>query len=263
MASIDKRETSRGVRYDVRYRDPTARAREKAFRRRKDAERFARQVEVDKDRGRFIDPALARTPLAEVAAAWLASNPGKRGGSWQRDEVAVRRHIVPALGDRPIGSLTPRDIQALVNRWAAARAPRTVPREYGVLQSILNYAVRLDMLGRTPCRGINLPKVAPLRRHVVDAAEFARLAKALGGVEEMGPMVYLSAVTGLRWGEVAGLGVGRVDVEARTVTVTGWAIAVHELASAVVVSGDDLRGPWPDGRGRGDGSAAVRGLGLP
>lgn len=93
-------------------------------------------------------------------------------------------------------------------------------REYGVLQSILNYAVRLDMLGRTPCRGINLPKVAPLRRHVVDAAELARLAKALGGVEGMGPMVYLGAVTGLRWGEVAGLRVGRVDVEARTVTVT-------------------------------------------
>lgn len=118
MASIDKRETTRGVRYDVRYRDPTGRAREKAFRRRKDAERFARQVEVDKDRGLFVDPTPARTPLGEVATAWLASNPGKRGGSWQRDETVVRRHIVPALGDRPIGSLTPGDVQAVVNRWA-------------------------------------------------------------------------------------------------------------------------------------------------
>ena len=219
MASIDRRETSRGVRYDVRYRDPTGRAREKAFRRKKDAERFARQVEVDKERGLFIDPAQARTPLAEVAAAWLASNPGKRGGSWQRDEVAVRRYIVPALGDRPIGSLTPGDIQSVVNRWSAARAPRTVRREYGVLQSIVNYAIRMDMLGRSPCRGINLPKAAPARRHVVDAAEVARLAKALGGVEGMGPMVYLGAVSGLRWGEVAGLRVGRIDVEACTLDV--------------------------------------------
>jgi integrase len=88
-----------------------------------------------------------------------------------------------------------------------------------VLQSIVNYAVRLDMLGRSPCRGINLPKVAPLRRHVVNAAELARLAKALGGVEGMGPMVYLGAVAGLRWGEVAGLRVGRVDVETGTVAV--------------------------------------------
>jgi integrase len=189
------------------------------FRRQKDAARFARQVEVDKDRGLFIDPAMARTPLAEVAGAWLASNPAKRDGSWQRDEVAIRRHIVPVLGDRPIGSLTPGDVQALVNRWSALRAPRTVRRDYGVLQSIVNYAVRHDMLGRSPCRGINLPRAKPVRRYVVDAADLARLAKALGGVGELGPMVYLGAVEGLRWGEVAGLRVGQVDVAARTVAV--------------------------------------------
>jgi integrase len=219
VASIEKQETSRGLRYNVRYRDPTGRPREKVFRRQKDAARFARQVEVDKDRGLFIDPAMARTPLAEVASAWLASNPAKRDGSWQRDEIAIRRHIAPVLGDRPIGALTPSDVQALVNRWSAARAPRTVRRDYGVLQSIINYAVRLDMLGRSPCRGINLPRAKPLRRKVVDAADLARLAKALGGVGALGPMVYLGAVEGLRWGEVAGLRVGQVDVEARTVAV--------------------------------------------
>jgi hypothetical protein len=196
VASIERQETSRGVRYNVRYRDPTGRPREKVFRRQKDAARFARQVEVDKDRGLFIDPALARTPLAQVASAWLASNPAKREGSWQRDEIAIRRHIVPALGDRPIGSLSPGDVQGLVNRWSAIRAPRTVRRDYGVLQSIVNYAVRLDMLGRSPCRGINLPRAKPVRRHVVDAADLARLAKGLGGVGELGPMVYLGAVEG-------------------------------------------------------------------
>jgi integrase len=59
-----------------------------------------------------------------------------------------------------------------------------------------------------------------VRRHVVDAADLARLAKVLGGVGELGPMVYLGAVEGLRWGEVAGLRVGQVDVEAGTVAVT-------------------------------------------
>ena len=78
-------------------------------------------------------------------------------------------------------------------------------RRFGVGPSaIINYAMRLDMVGRSPCRGINLPKVAPVRRHVIDAAELARLAKALGGVERYGPMVYLGAAQGLRWGEVAG-----------------------------------------------------------
>lgn len=219
MASIEKRETSRGVRYDVRYRDPTGRPRTKTFRRRTDADRFARQVEVEKDRGLFVDPKMARTPLAKVAAAWLESNPGKRGGSRDRDEQVVARHIVPALGDRPVGSLTPADVQAVVNRWASVRAPRTVHREYAVLRAILNYALRLDMVGRTPCRGINLPEVKPVRGHIVSAAELARLADGLGGVGQLGPMVYLAAVEGLRWGEVAGLRVGHLDFDARTLVV--------------------------------------------
>ncbi|HEY8526999.1 MAG TPA: tyrosine-type recombinase/integrase [Acidimicrobiales bacterium] len=219
MASVHKRETSRGVRYDVRYRDPAGRPRVKTWRRRADAERFARQVEADKDRGLFLDPKLARTPLAEVAKAWLDSNPGKRDGSWQRDEIAVRRHIVPALGDRPVGGLTPGDVQAAVNRWARERAPRTVRREYGVLRAILNYAVANDLIGRTPCRGIKLPEVTRSERHIVDADELARLADALGGVGHLGPMVYLGTVDGLRWGEVAGLRVRQLDFTARTVAV--------------------------------------------
>ena len=219
MASIERRETSRGVRYDVRFRDPTGRARAKTFRRRADADRFARQVEVDKDRGLFVDPKLARTPVADVAAAWLESNPGKRGGSQDRDEQVVRGHIEPALGERPIGSLTPADVQAVVNGWAKVRAARTVHREYAVLRAILNYAVRLDMVARNPCRGINLPEITPIRRHIVTAAELARLADGLGGVGDLGPMVYLGTVDGLRWGEVAGLRVRHVDFAARTVSI--------------------------------------------
>jgi integrase len=65
-----------------------------------------------------------------------------------------------------------------------------------------------------------LPKAKPMRRHVVDAADLARLAKGLGGVGELGLMVYLGAIEGLRWGGVAGLRVGQVDLEARTVAVT-------------------------------------------
>jgi hypothetical protein len=127
--------------------------------------------------------------VAKVAADWLGSNPAKRGGSWQRDEVAVRLYVVPALGKEAIGSVTPADIQRAVNAWTAKLAPRSVRRTYGVLASIMNYAVRLDMIGRSPCRAINLPKPDPVRPHIVDAAELAALAKGLGRVGQLGPMV--------------------------------------------------------------------------
>ena len=78
--------------------------------------------------------------------------------------------------------MTPADVQAVVNRWAAVRAPRTVQRECAVLRAILNYAVRLDMVGRSPCRGINLPEIRPVRRHIVTEVALAQLAEGLGGV---------------------------------------------------------------------------------
>jgi integrase len=75
-------------------------------------------------------------------------------------------------------------------------------------------------VGRNPCRRIKLPEVTPLRRHIIDADELSRLGDALGGVGGLGPMAYLGTVDGLRWGEVAGLRVGHLDLEAQTLSVT-------------------------------------------
>lgn len=66
---------------------------------------------------------------------------------------------------------------------------------------------------RDTSRGIRLPRGAHRDVHVVDADELARLAKAMG---DYGPMVYVAAVLGLRWGEVAGLRIGRLDFTEHT-----------------------------------------------
>ena len=98
----------------------------------------------------------------------------------------------------------------------AGPAPRTVRRRYGTLRAVLNRAVECDLIARTPCRGVKLPAVAPLDRPQVTAQNVTALAEAMGGY---GLMVYLGAVLGLRWGEVAGLRAGRVDLLARKLRV--------------------------------------------
>jgi integrase len=52
---------------------------------------------------------------------------------------------------------------------------------------------------------------------ILEPRDLLRLANSM--VEEFAPMVWLGAVLGLRWGEVAGLRVGRIDLLRRTVTV--------------------------------------------
>ena len=62
MASIEKR----SGKYRVRYRDPSGRNRGRTFLRKADADRFAREVEVDMDRGDWIDPRKPTIALERV-----------------------------------------------------------------------------------------------------------------------------------------------------------------------------------------------------
>jgi integrase len=68
-----------------------------------------------------------------------------------------------------------------------------------------------------PTRGVRLPSVPAIRRHVPTPDELVALANAHPAEYEA--MVWLGAVLGLRWGEVAGLRVGRLDVLRATLDV--------------------------------------------
>lgn len=216
--SIHLRWTLRGERrYDVRLRDPAGKTYTRTFVTRREAEAFEVSERASRARGAWLDPRRAEATLRETAVAWLDANPGKRPSSRARDDSALRVHIHPALGDRTIGSLTPTDIQGCINHWSQTMAPRSVRRVYQTLAAVLNSAVLNDALARSPCRGIHLPEIEPVDRRILSPEELLDLAEALG--PEYEGMAFLGAVVGLRWGESAGLKVGRLDFDRQTITV--------------------------------------------
>jgi integrase len=218
MASIDRRRTRTGEsRYEVRYRTPEGTERSKTFTTRKKAETYAAIAEADKARGAWIDPRDASLTLAEVAQRWLASNPTKRPTTQATDATMLRVHILPTLGERRVGGITRGDVQALVNAWAEKAAPRTVRRRFGVLSSVFIFATESDWMGRSPARGVKLPPITTTRSMNLEPDQIAAIAEATA--VEFRPMVWLGAMLGLRWSEIAGLRVGRLDLLRRTVTV--------------------------------------------
>ena len=205
------------VVYEVRLRDPSGREYSRTFETRRAAEAYQADQRVQRAKGSWVDPRRADVPFREVADSWLAGNPSKRGSGMARDESIVRNHLLPALGNRPLGSIVPRDVQVLVASWDG-QAARTVRRQYGALTAILNFAVASDLIARSPARGVRLPRPTQDRRHIVEASELADLAEALGA--RYAPMAYLGAVLGLRWAECAGLRVRSIDFLGRTITVS-------------------------------------------
>lgn len=91
-------------------------------------------------------------------------------------------------------------------------------------------AVAIDLLVRTPCRNVNFPAVERRERHQVTPDDVARIAESVG--LEYSAMVYLGAVLGLRWGEVAGLRVGRLDQLRGTVAVAEQTVRGEKGQSA-------------------------------
>ena len=66
MASIEKRDRDGKVTWLARWRDDSGRQRKRSFPRKIDAQRFVSQIEVDLQRGQYIDP-FDRTTVLEYA----------------------------------------------------------------------------------------------------------------------------------------------------------------------------------------------------
>lgn len=218
MAYLRRRTTAAGeVRYDVRWRLDNGETRNQTFKTRRDADTFRRELEHEQVRGLALDPRSAQLPVAELAARWLASNPSKRPSTLRTDEYELSARILPVLGDAEIGAVTPTEVQALVNQWAGTIGARSVRRAYGVVHALFAYAVEMEWLARSPWRRVKLPRVDPTTRRLPEPEELAALADALPA--EYRIAVWLGAVLGLRFSEVAGLRVGRLDLLAGRLTV--------------------------------------------
>jgi integrase len=190
---------------------------EVTFRTKGQAQTYLDTVSADMHRGLWTDPTDGEITVADLSALWMAANPSKRATTRATDEIALRVHILPTLGDKQIAKVKPPHIHALVSQWVGNAAPRTVRRQYATLRAMFAFAVQCDWISRTPCRAVKLPPVMSTRRHTLTPDDVTAIAEATD--VRYRPMVWLGAVLGLRWSEVAGLRVGRVDFLQRTLTV--------------------------------------------
>jgi integrase len=82
---------------------------------------------------------------------------------------------------------------------------------YSATRALFAYAEDSDLIGRTPCRDIRLPRVELVARpSSIDPLELEALAHELG--PDAGTFMWIGVVLGLRWAEVGGLTVGAIDI---------------------------------------------------
>jgi integrase len=208
MASIEKRLRNGQVRWYARYRDPVGEQRTKTFDRKVDAERFLTSVESSKLSGSYVDPTRARMTIGEWSSHWLEAQAHLKPSTKERYEGILREHVLPRWAKMRLADVSHAEIQTWVTKLGKDRSPATVRKVHRVLSLMLAMAVKDGRLVRNPADAMNLPRVVTAERMYLTHDQIHQLAVACG--EYRLPTLFL-AYTGVRFGEMAALRVGRVD----------------------------------------------------
>ncbi|WP_193604868.1 tyrosine-type recombinase/integrase [Nocardioides dongkuii] len=227
MTSIKQREDGK---WRARYRDAGGREHARHFSRKVDARRWLDEVTAAIVTGQYVDPSAGRVTFRVYAEQWREAQV-HRPSSQAHVESLLRRHAYPTLGERPLSSLLPSEIQAWVKRLSVdgpgrkALAPSTIGVLHSIVSSVFKAAVRDRRLVANPCEGTRLPK-APKTRVVPPTTEQVDVVRS-GMPKRLKALVSFSAGTGMRPAEVRGLTIDRLDVQEREVLVDRQLVAVR------------------------------------
>ncbi len=196
----------------ARYRGPDGRERSKTFAKKGEAERFLIDTETAKAEGAWVDPALGRVHFAEYTDRWLESTAHLRQGTRANIEGRLRTHLLPYFGPMPLATIRPIDVRTWLSQMMKKnRAPATVNASYRTLAKILRTAEIDGVIVRSPCIGIELPReTSHQEMRFLEAEEIHRLSEALDARYQ--GLIYAAAYTGMRWGELAGLKIDRLNL---------------------------------------------------
>jgi integrase len=130
----------------------------------------------------------------------------------------LRNHLIPALGEKPLGTITTEDVQRLKSALHA-KSPKTVNNVLTVLNVMLKTAVAWEIIECVPCT-IKLLTVPKSTASFYDFEEYDRLVEAARRDSATAYLiVLLGGEAGLRCGEMMALEWSDVNLGKRQLTV--------------------------------------------
>lgn len=203
-------------RWQVRYRDGV-RQRGKTFRTKTLAAEFEREVLARLAMGDYLPPDRGKLTLADWSNQWLAGAHNLRPATVDAYQAALR-HILPELGELSLTAVTPERVDEYLQAKARELSPSTVHRHYRTLRRVFKVAVQRDKLRRSPMDSVAAPRIPASEIQFLTAVQLEQLA-AVPALARWRTLVLVAGWGGLRWGELAGLRVQRVDEVGRRVHV--------------------------------------------
>lgn len=179
----------------------------KTFLTKTDAEKWARSIEIEIDRGTFINTSYAqKTLFKDLIQQYLKEvTPTLRGAP--EDTYRLRKMMRNAIAELNLTELTPNKIANYRDERLKEVKPNTVIRELAYISSMINHARREWGLGIiNPVAQIRKPSQPRGRERVLNDAEMDRILREL---EKINPFLKslceFALETAMRRGELMSL----------------------------------------------------------
>jgi integrase len=164
------------------------------------------------EQGSYVDPSRSRVTFGDFAGQWLATKVNLKASTRESYEGLLRSRVLPRWRDVPLGAITHADVAAWVaGLTAAGLSASRVRKCHVVVAQVLDLAVRDQRIARNPASGVPLPRAGRKEQRFLTHEQVHALRAACG---PDGLAVAVLAYTGVRWGELAGLRVRDVDLDA-------------------------------------------------
>ncbi len=210
----------KGKRWQARYDDPTGREVTSLWGTKVEAEREINKQESAKATGSWLDPKAGRVTVERFALdTWLPAQ-SINGRSEVEYLGALRRYLFPEWGHREIRSIKPSEAGAwqkiLISKYKLSGTyPNRVAR---YVRGVFRLAVIDRVIPVSPFERIPAPAMDETAVQPPDIAEVRQLIAA-AHIDRWRTMLEVTALTGLRSGEIRGLRLARVDFLRRTMLV--------------------------------------------
>jgi integrase len=208
--SVERRLTRAGsVRYVARVKNAGRHVAARTFRRKADAEAWAREQYRALAFGEFVPPARSAAAFADVVAGFVESRRGQVAPHTWRTDSDNLTSAVSAGGSRRLSSVGASEVLTYLTEQLAIKARSTVQRSRTSLSALFAYAVREKMLTTNPVIGVRLPPGQYQQSEGVGTFSDAELTDVLARQYQrnsrMAEVTEFLSLTGLRWSELRAL----------------------------------------------------------
>jgi integrase len=145
----------------------------------------------------------------------------RQNRSWQQSERILSTYLIPKFGDRPLPSISPQDINAILDDLMDADMPYMANRTLAQVRKFFNWCKNnRHWIEFNPTDGIDPPGKEEPRDRVLEKKE---IAAVWNGCDQLGwpfgPLIRLLLLTGQRRDEVARMKWEDLDFETRVWTL--------------------------------------------